>query len=78
MDLNTIDHNTSSPEAPTFRTSLILYVCSIMFYIFQTMDLDLVWTWVWRGLSLLSLILIIYINWNKALEIFQNKKKKLK
>ncbi len=76
MDLNTIDHHTSSPEAPTFRTSMILYVCSIVFYIFQTMDLDLVWTWVWRGLSLISLILIIYINWNKALEIFKGKSSK--
>jgi len=79
MDLNTLDQHTStSPEAPNFRASVILYISSIVFYIFQTMDLDLFWTWTWRGLSLVSLILIIYINWNKALEIFKSKKNKSK
>jgi len=75
MDLNHIDHS-SSDGAPTFRASIILYISSVVFYIFQTMDLDAVWTWVWRGLSLISLILIIYINWNKAIEIFKKKKTK--
>jgi hypothetical protein len=75
MELNNIDHS-SSDGAPTFRASIILYISSVVFYIFQTMDLNIVWTWVWRALSLISLILIIYINWNKALEIFKSKKKK--
>lgn len=75
MDLNNIDHNSASTDAPTFRASIILYISSVVFYIFQTMDMDAVWTWVWRGLSLISLILIIYINWNKAIEIFKKTKK---
>ena len=78
MDLNTIDHSNSPEGAPTFRASIILYISSVVFYLFQTMSIDLLWTWVWRGLSLISLILIIYINWNKAIEIFKNKKKKTK
>jgi energy-coupling factor transporter transmembrane protein EcfT len=77
MELNNIDHNIS-PEGgmPHFRTSIVLYLCSWIFFVFQTITADVVWTWSWRALSAISLILIIYINWNKALEIFKSKKKK--
>jgi energy-coupling factor transporter transmembrane protein EcfT len=79
MELNNIDHNISSEGGmPHFRASIVLYICSWVFFVFQTMSADAVWTWSWRALSAISLILIIYINWNKALEIFKSKKKKHK
>jgi len=80
MDLNSIDHHTaSSPDGTlTFKASIVLYICSWMFFIFQTISADAIWTWTWRALSAISLILIIYINWNKALDIFKNKKKNKK
>lgn len=75
MDLNHhIDDTTV--DSPSLRLSIALYACSWLFFIFQSWSADAVWTWVWRGLSAVSLILIIYINWNKAVEIFKNKKKK--
>ena len=77
MDFNHIDHNHTTPDgAPTFKLSIALYACSWLFFIFQTWSADALWTWTWRALSAISLILIIYINWNKALDIFKDKKKK--
>lgn len=74
MDLNhDID---STVDTPSLRLSIALYACSWLFFIFQSWSADAVWTWSWRALSAISLILIIYINWNKALEIFKSKKKK--
>jgi len=78
MELNDINNNSSSTGAPHFTASIMLYICSWVFFIFQTISADTVWTWTWRALSAISLILIIYINWNKALDIFRNKKKKHK
>ena len=73
MDLNhDID---STVDTPSLRLSIALYACSWLFFIFQSWSADAVWTWSWRALSAISLILIIYINWNKAMEIFKNKKK---
>lgn len=77
MELNNIDQNISTEGgAPHFRASIVLYACSWLFFIFQTISADAVWTWSWRILSAISLILIIYINWNKAMEIFKSKRSK--
>jgi hypothetical protein len=72
-------HDTSIDHSPgSFKASIILYVCAWIFAWFETLSADVIWTWVWRTLSAISLILIIYINWNKALEIFRGKKEKTK
>ena len=75
MELNNIDHNISSEGMPHFRASIVLYACAWLFFWLQTLSADTIWTWTWRGLSLISLILIIYINWNKAVDIFRGNKK---
>ena len=66
----------STVDTPSLRLSIALYACSWLFFIFQSWSADAVWTWSWRALSAVSLILIIYINWNKAMEIFKKKNKK--
>jgi hypothetical protein len=76
MELNHIDDTTT--DTPSWRLSMILYLCSWVFFIVQSWTADVIWTWTFRGLSGVSLLLIIYINWNKAMEIFRGKNKKVK
>jgi energy-coupling factor transporter transmembrane protein EcfT len=78
MELNPIDH----PDTPTGHSqvvpSIILYICSWLFIGLADASADDIWKWSWRTLSGISLLLIIYINWNKAKEIFKSKKSKNK
>ena len=78
MELNNIDHNSyGNPDGgPIFRNSVILYVFSWVCFYLQVVTADTLWTWAWRILSAISLLLIIYINWNKAVNIFKNNKRK--
>lgn len=68
-------HDSSHHGPGQFVPSIILYICSWLFIYLGTLSADTIWTWTFRGLSAISLILIIYINWNKAMEIFKGKKK---
>lgn len=70
---NTPHHDTSTGHLSGLL-SLVLYAFSWIAFWLQANTADMIWTWIWRGLSLISLILIIYINWNKAKEIFTGKK----
>lgn len=69
---NSTNHHGSGVTHPV--ASIILYALSWLFIYLETLSMDLIWTWIWRSLSLISLLLIIYINWNKAIDIFRNKK----
>lgn len=70
---STTDHTGLGAPA---KLSIALYVCSWLFLWLETLSADVIWTWTFRILSGISLLLIIYINWNKAIDIFRTKKKK--
>lgn len=53
-----------------------LYSLAWLFVFISELSADDVWKWSWRIASAISLALIIYINWNKALEIFKAKRNK--
>lgn len=76
MHIDVTDTHTSGAWHSHPILGLILVVCSGLFAWFQSLTIDEVWQWSWRILALLSAIPAIYINWNKALDIYKNKKQK--
>lgn len=55
--------------------SAILYALSWLLNIIAEISIELAWTWFWRILSAVSLSLLMYINWDKAKEIYKKKSK---
>lgn len=54
--------------------NIILIVYVGLFDLIQSLSADIFYVWLFRTLSVISLLIIIYINGNKALEIFKKKK----
>jgi hypothetical protein len=79
MHLDSIDTNSTSHShgVGNFVVSCILLLSAFTFDVAQTMTVELLYVWLFRALSLISLALVVYINWNKAREIFKSRKNKI-
>lgn len=53
-----------------------LLLASGIFELLSKQSADDVYKWFFRALSCISLALVIYINWSKAVKIFNNKRNK--
>lgn len=68
-----IENSTSTDHPPVY--TFLLLICGGFFHFIQTATADTLYIWAFRALTIISLSLVIYINWNKALEIFKSKRK---
>lgn len=64
----------NGPSHPHFMINAFLFLLGFTFDFLQAVTADEAYKWVWRFLSLVSLGLIIYINANKAKDIFKKRK----
>ncbi|MBA4166280.1 MAG: hypothetical protein H0X41_01805 [Chitinophagaceae bacterium] len=72
MNIETLPHGNTPPTWLNF----ILLGTAAAFNFLQRGAADLGYEWTFRFLSLVSLLIVIYINFNKAKNIFKNRKKK--
>lgn len=74
MDFHT-EHN-HGPVGGLGLPNLILFVLTGLFHGLQAFSPDDIYTWTFRILTLISLSLVIYINWDKAVQVFKTKHNK--
>jgi hypothetical protein len=56
--------------------TLILWICAGFFTWLEHFTADDLYTWSLRALTVISVSITIFINWNKALDIYKAKRKK--